>query len=240
MRFAQEYIDRLIEGIKKVPLEHYEVIANVILDAYEHDRQVLIFGNGGSAAIASHMACDLGKGTLSNIYDHEERRFRVISLTDNMATFSALANDVGYEHVFSQQLRNFVQPHDIVIGISGSGNSANVINAFLLAKNLGAVTVGFVGFDGGKMKRFCDYVLHFEERNWQRCEDAHLIFQHLITSYIAEKKQERDAANRVRRSSNGELPIAAPVSAASWHEPTVEKFPVSSSTPAVAPFQPMS
>jgi D-sedoheptulose 7-phosphate isomerase len=210
MKFAQEYLDRLIEGIKKVPLERYEVVANVILEAYDHERQVLIFGNGGSAAIASHMACDLGKGTLSNVYDHEERRFRVISLTDNMATFSALANDVGYEHVFSQQLRNLVQPMDVVIGISGSGNSANVINAFLLARQLGAITIGFVGFDGGKMTHFCDYVLHFEEKNWQRCEDAHLIFQHLITSYIAEKKRERDIARRLLISGNGTLKNTVP------------------------------
>lgn len=195
MEFAREYLDRLKEVIAKIPYEQYEVIANVILEAHNKDRQIFIFGNGGSASIASHMAFDLAKGTLSNAYDVEEKRFRVIALTDNMSLFSALANDVGYEHVFTEQLRNLIQSGDVVIGISGSGKSSNVINALTFAKRLGAITVGFVGFDGGYMKKFCDYVLHFEDHNWQRCEDAHLIFQHIITSYISEKKNERN--NRV-------------------------------------------
>lgn len=192
MKFAKDYLQSLTQGLSRIPAKHFKAIADVIFKAYDEDKQVFIFGNGGSATIASHMACDLGKGTLSNVYDHAEKRFRVIALTDNMALFSALANDVGYEHVFSQQLRNLVQGGDVVIGISGSGNSPNVINALILAKQMGATTVGFVGFDGGKMKQFCDYYLHFQEYNWQLCEDAHNIFQHVITSYIAQRKNGRD------------------------------------------------
>jgi D-sedoheptulose 7-phosphate isomerase len=213
MEFARQYLARLMEGLTKVPLERFEEIANVLLEAYDADRQVFICGNGGSAAIASHMACDLGKGTLTNVYDLHEKRFRVIALTDNMAVFSALANDIGYEHVFTQQLRNLVQPNDVVIGISGSGKSSNVINALLLAKQRGAITVGFVGFDGGHMRQFCDHVLHFDEKNYQRCEDAHLIFQHLVTSYLAEKKRERDLAScaAVAPSPRAEVVLTKPV-----------------------------
>lgn len=189
MKFAKDYLEKLWQGINRIPPEKFEEVANVLIDAYENDKQVFIFGNGGSAAIASHMACDLGKGTLTNVYDANEKRFRVISLVDNMSLFSALANDVGYEHVFSQQLQNLARKGDVVIGISGSGNSLNVINGLMLAKKLGAITVGFVGFDGGKMKKHCDYCLHFEDKNYQRSEDAHLIFQHIVTSYIAQRKR---------------------------------------------------
>lgn len=192
MGFAKDYLDKLWKGINKISPERFEEIAHVLISAYEKDKQIFIFGNGGSAAIASHMACDLGKGTLTNVYDVKEKRFRVISLTDNMPLFSALANDMGYEYVFTQQLQNLVQTGDIVIGISGSGNSLNIVNAMILANSLGAITIGFIGFDGGRMKKYCDYFLHFQEKNYQRCEDAHLIFQHIITSYVAEKKKRHD------------------------------------------------
>lgn len=192
MEFAKKYLEKLQQGLAKIPLNKFEEIAEILLTAYDNGKQVFIFGNGGSSAIASHMACDLSKGTLTNVYDVNEKRFRVIALTDNMALFSALANDIGYEHVFEQQLRNLVQHGDVVIGISGSGNSANVINGLILAKSRGATTIGFVGFDGGKMKKFCDHCLHFEEKNYQLSEDAHLIFQHIVSSYIAERKIDRD------------------------------------------------
>ncbi len=190
--FAREYIERLIAGLGKIPYETYGVIVRILFDAYDRDQQIFICGNGGSASIASHMACDLGKGTVGNVHNTNEKRFRVLALTDNMPLVSALANDVGYEHVFSQQLENLLRPGDVVIGISGSGNSMNVVNALLFARQRKAVTVGFIGFDGGKMKQYCDYALHFEERSWQRAEDAHGIFQHLITAYIKEHKQEHD------------------------------------------------
>lgn len=193
MNFAKQYFERLQEGFQKIPIQEFEKITKVLIDAYENNRQVFILGNGGSAAIASHMACDLGKGTLTNVYDPKEKRFRVISLTDNMPLFSALANDIGYDHVFEQQLQNLIQAGDVVIGISCSGNSPNVLNALKLAKQKAAIAIGFVGFDGGKMKAFCDHVLHFEEKHYQRCEDVFSIFQHIITSYIAEKKRQRSA-----------------------------------------------
>lgn len=192
MKHAQTYIQRLTQGLSRIPADDFEKITTILLSAYDQNKQIFICGNGGSAATASHFACDLGKGTLENIHDAGEKRLRVISLTDNMATFSALANDIGYEHVFSQQLRNLLQQGDVVIGISASGNSLNVINALVFAKEKGATTIGFLGFSGGNMKKFCDHFLHFEENNYQRVEDAHLIFQHIITSMIAEKKREKE------------------------------------------------
>src|SRR3989338_3161484 len=145
MEFAKNYLQRLNNGLSRIPLQEFEKIADILLAAYDRKNQVFIFGNGGSAATASHMAADLGKGNVTNMHDVGERRFRVLALTDNMPLFSALANDVGYIHVFSQQLQNLVLPGDIAIGISASGNSENVIRALTLGKKMGAVTIGFVG-----------------------------------------------------------------------------------------------
>lgn len=191
----KEYYEKLIKGLESVPAEDFEKIANILLEAREHNKQIFIFGNGGSAATASHFACDLGKGTIENLHDPQEKRFRVLALNDNMSTFSAIANDLSYEDVFAQQLQNLVEEGDLVIGISASGNSLNVIKAFLVAKAKGAKIIGFVGFDGGKMKTLCDTVLHFPEKSYQRSEDAHHIFQHLLMRYICEKKKERREKN---------------------------------------------
>lgn len=204
MEFAKDYLKLLSHGLSKIPLKNFEAIAHILFEAYERDKQIFILGNGGSAAIASHMACDLGKGTLTNVYSPKEKRFRVISLTDNMPLFSALANDIGYDYVFEQQLQNLVQPGDVVIGVSCSGNSPNVLRALKLAKQKTAITIGFVGFDGGKMKELCDYSLHFEEKHYQRCEDAFSIFQHIITCFLAEKKRGLDRLKRASQRSSSE------------------------------------
>lgn len=194
--FRKIYYEQLIKGLEQVPAEDFEKVTNILLDAWENDKQVFIFGNGGSASTASHFACDLGKGTLTNIYDMTEKRFKVISLNDNISMFTALANDLHYDDVFAQQLRHLLREGDIVIGISASGNSPNVVNAIKLAKGMNAKTIGFIGFDGGKMKALCDVTLHFPEKNYQRCEDAHLIFEHLLTSYIYEKKKNKENKRR--------------------------------------------
>jgi D-sedoheptulose 7-phosphate isomerase len=199
-QFREEYFKKLMDGLNNVPAEDFEKVATILLDAWENNKQVFIFGNGGSAATASHFACDLGKGTLDNVYDMRERRFRVMSLNDNMSMFSALANDTHYDDVFVQQLRHHLEEGDVVIGISASGNSPNVVNALKLAKGMNAKTIGFLGFEGGKMKALCDAVLHFPEKSYQRSEDAHLIFEHLLTSYIYEKKKERVAKKKREES----------------------------------------
>ena len=144
MDLVQSYLRDVKETLDAVPHEALWDVIGVLRDAMLNGRQVLIMGNGGSAATASHFACDLGKGAVAKGCPG----FRAISLTDSMAMFSAHANDYGYDHVFSSQLANLVQPGDVVIGMSGSGESRNVLNAIELARELGATTVGFVGFDG--------------------------------------------------------------------------------------------
>jgi len=153
-----------------------------ILSAYKRDAGIYTFGNGGSAALASHFACDLGKGTL--VHNNGQKRFRVISLTDNIPLLTAWANDHGYEQVFAQQLQNLVLSGDLVFAISGSGNSSNVLVALEVARQHGARTVGLTGFDGGKMKSLCDVCVVLPSDNMQVIEDFHLSVTHAISSVI--------------------------------------------------------
>ena len=149
-------------------------------------KQVFILGNGGSASTASHFVCDLGKNTRVPGIPN----FRVMGLTDNIALFSALANDEGYENVFAQQLANHLQPGDVVIGISTSGNSKNVVNAIQLANSGGAKTIGFTGFDSGELGSIVDVNLHVPSQSIEHVEDVHLVLEHLITKALREKAME--------------------------------------------------
>jgi D-sedoheptulose 7-phosphate isomerase len=151
-------------------------VVDVLVDANRNGRSVFIFGNGGSAATASHFACDLAKRPLVE----GQPRFRVISLTDNNALMTALSNDIGYDQVFAEQLRPLVNSGDVVIGISGSGNSPNVLNAVALANKAGAVSIGFCGYDGGKLKSMVDFPVHIDCDNMAMVEDVHLMLEHAI------------------------------------------------------------
>src|SRR5262245_6943316 len=150
--FVAAYLDRLKAAIDQLPLDRIEAVGEILYRAYRHDKQVFIVGNGGSAATASHLACDLGKNTISAT----RRRFRVTSLNDNMPLVSALANDLGYEHVFSEQLKNLIRPGDVLISISGSGNSPNIIRAMQYARERAATNVALLGFDGGHALQLAD------------------------------------------------------------------------------------
>lgn len=186
---TKQYFDNLKLALDTIQLDDIQKIANVLFDAYKNNKKVFILGNGGAAATASHMACDLGKGTLKNVYDHNEKRFQVLSLTDNVATMTAFANDLGYDDMFVQQLRNYIQPGDIVIGISGSGNTPNVIKALLYAKQVGATTIGFLGFTtGGSAKDLVDYDITIKSNNYGVIEDLHTVLDHLLTTCISYMK----------------------------------------------------
>lgn len=188
--FSKNYFGRIKELINQLDLDKIQRIARLIYNAYKNNRQVFIMGNGGSASTASHFACDLSKGTLQRVYDEKEKRFRVISLTDNVATMMAFANDLSFGDIFVQQLRNLINPGDIVIGISASGNSANVIKAIEYAKRCGAKTIGFLGFRaGGKLHDLVDYEITVQDEHYGRSEDIHLILVHLITDYLSELKK---------------------------------------------------
>ena len=191
---AKQYFDGLRLALDVIQLDDIQKIVEVLFDAYKNNKKVFILGNGGSASTASHMACDLGKGTLRNVYDHDEKRFQVISLTDNVATMTAFANDLGYDDMFVQQLRNYVQPGDVVIGISGSGNTPNVIKALLYAKQAGATTIGLLGFTtGGSAKDLVDYNITIKSNNYGIVEDLHMMLDHLLTTCLSYMKGLHDS-----------------------------------------------
>jgi len=176
-----------MEGL---PFETIEQIAETLLRAYESGRMVYLFGNGGSAALASHFACDLGKGTANG----SGKRFRVMALTDNVPLMTAWSNDSNYEAVFAEQLRNFVQRHDVAFAISGSGNSPNVLRALKLARKAGAITVGLTGYQGGKMKELCDQCMIVPSDNMQIIEDLHLCVAHALFTAVRKRILERSEA----------------------------------------------
>jgi D-sedoheptulose 7-phosphate isomerase len=155
-------------------------VVGILQEARVSGRQVFIMGNGGSASTATHFVCDLAKNTRRDELPH----FRVIGLTDNMAMFSAYANDEGYEHVFEAQLANLIDANDIVIGISASGNSGNVLNAMSLAKQHGAVTIGFTGFDGGRLSELVEVNIHVDSHVIEHVEDIHLMLEHMIVKTL--------------------------------------------------------
>jgi D-sedoheptulose 7-phosphate isomerase len=186
MEFVVDYIDELKVTLDQLSEKVIEQVLDSLHDARLDNRQVFILGNGGSASTASHFVCDLGKNTRIQ----GTPNFRVMGLTDNMALFSALANDEGYENVFAQQLGNYLQPDDVVIGISTSGNSPNVVNAIQFANSLGAKTIGFTGFSSGELGRLVDIDLHVPSHSIEHVEDIHLVLEHLITKALREKAME--------------------------------------------------
>jgi len=189
MEEIKSYLNAVTEILKRLPHSMIEQIMELTYKAYLDDRFIFLLGNGGSAATASHLACDLGKGTVAS----GQKRMKVMSLTDNTPLITAWANDTDYEHIFSEQLAHFVSPGDLVIGLSGSGKSKNVLNALKLARKSKALTVGITGFDGGEMKDIVDHCLIVPSNNMQQIEDCHLIITHLIFSLL----RDRMAKNRI-------------------------------------------
>lgn len=177
---AQGYFSGLSRVLAELPYGLVDQITSRLLQAYQSDRTLFLFGNGGSASLASHSACDLGKGTAAS----EKKRFRAMALTDNIPTMTAWANDSRYEDIFSEQLRNFVERDDVILAISGSGNSPNVLNGLRVARDAGAYTIGLTGFQGGKMKELCDLCLVVPSDNMQFIEDLHLCVTHSIFTSV--------------------------------------------------------
>jgi len=183
MEHIAKYLDEVSQLIANLPQADIQAVIKVLLEAYRQGRTVFIMGNGGSASTASHFACDLGKGTSQP----GRPRFRVISLADNIPLMTAWANDSAYRDIFAEQLINLVRSGDVVIGISGSGNSRNITKALKRAREAGAITVGFCGFDGGRLKDLVDYCIHVKSSCIQQVEDAHLVLQHLICVTLQEE-----------------------------------------------------
>jgi len=168
--------------LDKICIDEINSALNEIVAAYEREGNIYIFGNGGSAATASHYANDFNKG----ISEFTEKKFRFICLNDNVPTIMAVANDIGYEEIFRFQLKGKLTKKDLVIGISGSGNSKNVVNAIEYAKECGVRTLGITGYDGGKVKSIVDLSLHVPIKNMQITEDIHMIFDHLMMTVLCQ------------------------------------------------------
>ncbi len=185
---AATYFSKLSRVQERLPYAMIDQVAEVLLRAYEEERMIYLFGNGGSAALASHFACDLGKGTVGA---DSGKRFRVLALTDNVPMMTAWANDSRYEDIFAEQLQNFIRPNEVAFAISGSGNSVNVLNALELARSSQAFTIGLTGFRGGKMKPLCDLCLVVPSDNMQLIEDLHLCVAHALFTVIRQKLSSR-------------------------------------------------
>ena len=183
MNHITSYLDQVCNVLQNLPHDEIGRTIDILAQARVQGRQIFIMGNGGSAATASHFACDLGKGTI----EPGKPRFKVTALTDNMSLFSALANDWGYERVFVEQLDSLAQPGDVAIGISASGNSENVLRAMDLARERGLTTIGFTGFDGGRLKHKVEVCLLVECQVMEQIEDAHLVLEHLICTALRQR-----------------------------------------------------
>ena len=171
---------REIECIKRFNLDDFNEAMNAILDTYENGGMIYVCGNGGSASTASHMQNDFNKG----ISEYVDKKFNFYCLSDNVSTMMAVANDIGYEEVFRFPLINKITDKDLFIGISGSGNSKNVINAAEYAKECGAKVLGITGYSGGKLKEMADYRMHVDENDMQIAEDLHMTFDHMMMKIL--------------------------------------------------------
>ncbi|MDV3428943.1 MAG: SIS domain-containing protein [Bacillota bacterium] len=174
------YFENLKGIIDKIDKEEIQNAIDLLIKTRDEKKHIFIMGNGGSAATASHYAGDFNKGLSLN----REKRFRFICLNDNAPTVLSLANDVNYESIFVEQLKNFLDKDDLIIAISGSGNSKNVINAVEYAHKNGNTVIGLTGFNGGKLIQLSDVKLHVPIDNMQIVEDMHMVFDHLMMSVL--------------------------------------------------------
>ncbi len=172
----KEYYDREIRIIQNLDLDEINDAMNAIYNAYQKQGTIYVCGNGGSAATASHMQNDFNKG----ISEYVDNKFRFYCLNDNYPTVMAIANDIGYEEIFRFQLLNKINKNDLFIGISGSGNSKNVLYAAEYAKECGIKVIGITGYKGGKLKDMADYRMHVAEEDMQIDEDIHMTFDHMM------------------------------------------------------------
>lgn len=172
------YLEHEIDTLKALDVNEINAALNLLLETFEGGNTVFVFGNGGSSATASHFQNDFNKG----VSEHTEKKFNFQCLNDNVATVMAVANDIGFEEVFRFQLVGHMKPGDVVLAISGSGNSKNVLNAVEYAKSQGSKVIGLTGFGGGKLKELSDVSLHVPVNSMQITEDIHMVFDHLMMS----------------------------------------------------------
>jgi D-sedoheptulose 7-phosphate isomerase len=186
-QFAQRYLNALTTALGNLALDQVGQVAELLWQTYQADRQIFVLGNGGSAATASHLVTDLTKGALGHRGDAPARPVRALSLTDNLPLLSAWANDAGYDSVFLGQLRPFLRPADLVVGISASGNSENVLRAARYAREIGATTVALTGFGGGQLARLADLAIVVDSNHYGVVEDVHMQIGHVVCYYFRQR-----------------------------------------------------
>ena len=174
------YLDELKTTLDKLDRQEIENFIKILINARDNNKTIFVMGNGGSASTASHFVCDFSKGLSYG----KDNRFKMISLNDNLPIMTAYANDISYENIFLEQLKNLFQKGDVVIGISGSGNSKNVLNAIKYANENGGVTIGITGYNGGELKQITNHSVNTNIPDMQITEDIHMILDHLTNRVI--------------------------------------------------------
>jgi len=174
------YLNKLKSTIDKIPVEDINTLMNILVQSKEQGSTIFIMGNGGSSATASHFVCDFNKGLPWS----KEGKFKFLCLNDNIPSLMAYANDISFDEIFIQQLKTYFQQGDVVIGISGSGNSMNVVNALEYANSNGGVTVGLTGFNGGKVKNIAKYNVNIPIDDMQITEDLHMVLDHCMMQIL--------------------------------------------------------
>jgi D-sedoheptulose 7-phosphate isomerase len=182
MEQIKTYIDDLKKTLDSLNIEDIQRVADTFLKARDSNKKIIFFGNGGSGSTASHFVCDLNKGCSFE----KGKKFRSLCLNDNIATILAYGNDVSYDVIFVEQLKNFMDSGDVVVGISGSGNSKNIIEAITYANNNGGITVGLTGFNGGKLKEITELSVNAHINDMQISEDIHVIIMHILYKLLSD------------------------------------------------------
>ena len=176
----KDYIALEKEVLSKLDVDSINIALNCLVKTQENGNTVYVFGNGGSGSTSSHFQNDFNKG----LSEHLEKKFNFLCLNDNVSTILAVANDSSYDEIFKFQLEGHLKPGDVVMALSGSGNSRNIIKAVEYAKERGNTIIGLTGYDGGKLKQMCDISLHVPVNSMQITEDIHMVFDHLMMSVL--------------------------------------------------------
>lgn len=183
IKYFESYLSELKDLLDALDRDTLKKIVDTIYGAWQHNKRLIIFGNGGSGSTSSHLVCDFQK----NIYLDGAKPFEVLALTDSPALITAWGNDTNFENVFAGQLATWVRPKDVVLAISGSGNSKNVLEGVKLAKEAGAITIGLCGYNGGQLAELVEIPLIAHRNNMQQVEDVHMIVGHMIFSALRDR-----------------------------------------------------
>jgi D-sedoheptulose 7-phosphate isomerase len=191
MHYFSSYRAHLVTALDSIDLGAVEYAVRRFREARDSGRQIFVCGNGGSAATASHFVCDVLKGAR----DQTGKRFRISALTESVPTITAYSNDIGYDCVFVEQLKNFANTGDLFVALSGSGDSRNVVSAAEYARSIGCLTIGLTGRNGGKLRHLVDLNIHVAEPHMGRIEEAHMMVCHMIAYALMEESIPGDAVS---------------------------------------------